>query len=67
METRRRGNFQYTVKYISRIGGYESEEQTEVLITRRTITEQGAKQRLRKELSDPYIFVTSMKCLEEVE
>lgn len=67
METRRRGNFQYTVKYVSRIGGYESEEQTEVLITRRTITEQGAKQRLRKELSDPYIFVTSMECFEETE
>lgn len=67
MEKRRRGNFRYNIKYVSRIGGYESEEQAETLLTRRTITELGAQLKLRKELSDPYIFVTSMECFEEVE
>lgn len=63
---RRRGNFQYKIKYVSRIGGYESEEQTETLLTRRTITELGAQLILRKELSDPYLFITSMECIEDI-
>lgn len=64
---RRRGNFQYNIKYVSRVGGYESKEQTEIIITRRTITELGAQLRLRKELCDPYIFITSIECIEGVD